>query len=1018
MTTTREAPPASADAAEVKRAASGGAFARWIAGWRISLRMARRDIRRHVGRSLLVAVMVGLPVVVMVAGLTALETNDISVKESIPAKMGSGQAVIAGRNTALAVPGDPLSKQITISCERMTGFYGMDGVWDAGHREASNPCSGAAAPKPATPIPGLTSTSTLPEAVSALGALTGGRVVPMASRWTDVRVGKRGESVTVLAVDGADPAIRGMVDLTSGRWPSKPGEYVVTDAGQRVGLPTSGTFEHTPLDPDTLAPEAAPDPSPSGRPTASPSPSASPTTSPAAEPTLPPRPTGTIVGTATAAADDAPVALVTVPPTRLQGTQFVLDRGTPVTWPEVQRLNVHGLALLSRDVVEHPDQAPPSPGPLYQSNAVDLTALSLLCLALLIESCLLAGPAFAVIAQRQRRSLALAAANGATRAQLRRTLLAQALVLGVASAVGGLVLGIGVAFVGTPLYVRLVGATVGPFDVPPLESAVVVGFAVVASVVSALIPARGLTKLDVVAALRGDVVSPRPHRGLPILGALLFLVGAAIVVAAVVLSPRITVLSSNLSAFMIVLGGVGLVIGALLLVPSLLTALGHITAGASVPVRMATRDAARQRGRAIPTVAAIMAGAILLSGLGISLTTADEMIRRTYRPEAPMGAAMIYASVPGTTPQTMRATIGESIPGAMMRPIERLELPAGQTVAPSPQAPIGMTRNASVLIFGPTTCTLSQALTQTRRQTVTGQVTESACRVIGVDTVMNYGDTVVGSVDDLAFIYGIDRAARDTLASGGVLVGDPALAPGGRILAVEGRFDQADLGQNFVWKGEVKRHELPARVIDTDVYLNSGSESVLMTPETARALGASLVPSRYLISSPTGEITKEQQTALTDALALPFADQVYVERGYDSPIRAALLIAFISVTLLILVATLTSTALSMGEARRDLATLAAVGAPDRIRRRISGVQAGMLAVVGTVLGLIVGAVPGAAMSWVTTARFDSDGSLLTGGYVLVPWLLIGLALVAVPILAGVLAALFVRVRPDLTRRTG
>lgn len=233
---------------------------------------------------------------------------------------------------------------------------------------------------------------------------------------------------------------------------------------------------------------------------------------------------------------------------------------------------------------------------------------------------------------------------------------------------------------------------------------------------------------------------------------------------------------------------------------------------------------------------------------------------------------------------------------------------------------------------------------------------------------------------------------------------------------MEGRIDQDDTGQAVAWKGEVKRRELPARVVEVDEFMNMGAGVVFMTPETARSLGATLVTSRYIVSSPTGEITREQQTALTDALALPFAEQVYVERGYQSPIRAALLIAFISVTLLILVATLTSTALSMGEARRDLATLAAVGAPDGIRRRISGVQAGMLAVVGTVLGLIVGAVPGAALSWVTTARFDSDGSLLTGGYVLVPWLLIGLALVAVPLLAGLLAALFVRVRPDLTQR--
>lgn len=988
MTATREAPPASAGAPEAKPTASGSAFARWVAGWRISLRMARRDIRRHIGRSLLVAVMVGLPVVVMVAGLTALETNNISVKESLPAQMGRGQAVIAGRNTAYAVPGDPVSKQITITCEQMSGSFGLDGVWDAGPAGSWQMCPGADAPKPATPIPGLTVTSTLPEAMSALTALTGGRLVPMSSQTTAVRVGKRAESVTVLAVDGADPAIRGMVDLTSGRWPTKPGEYVVTDAGERVGLPTSGTLALTPLDADPSAQRSDDAQMPSNR------------------------ITGTIVGTATAAADNAPVALVTVPPTRLQGSQFVLDRPTPVTWSDVQHLNEHGLTLLSRDVVEHPEQAPPPQGPLYQSNAVDLTALSLLCLALLIESCLLAGPAFAVIAQRQRRSLALAAANGATRAQLRRTLLAQALVLGVASAVGGLVLGIGVAFVGTPFYMRLAGATVGPFDVPVLESAVVVGFAVVASVISALIPARGLTKLDVVAALRGDVVSPRPHRGLPILGVLLFLAGAGIVVAAVVMSPRITDLSSTLGPFMVVLGGIGLVIGALLLVPSTLALLGRVTAGASVPVRMATRDAARQRGRAIPTVAAIMAGAILLSGLGISLTTADEMIRRTYRPQAPMGAASIYAGVPGTTPQSMRATIGESISGAVVRPIDRLELPAGQTVTPSPQAPIGMTRNVPVLILGPAGCSLEQVVIDTSFK----QPSEQACPGVAVGSVMSYGDIVAATPDDLAVVYGLDRAARDTLAQGGVLVSHAHLAPGGRIAVVEGRIDQDDTGQAVAWKGEVKRRELPARVVEVDEFMNMGAGVVFMTPETARSLGATLVTSRYIVSSPTGEITREQQTALTDALALPFAEQVYVERGYQSPIRAALLIAFISVTLLILVATLTSTALSMGEARRDLATLAAVGAPDGIRRRISGVQAGMLAVVGTVLGLIVGAVPGAALSWVTTARFDSDGSLLTGGYVLVPWLLIGLALVAVPLLAGLLAALFVRVRPDLTQR--
>ena len=64
---------------------------------------------------------------------------------------------------------------------------------------------------------------------------------------------------------------------------------------------------------------------------------------------------------------------------------------------------------------------------------------------LLIITALLVGPAFAVSAARQRRTLALAASNGASTAVLRRTVLAQALVLGTASALLGVVLGVAAA---------------------------------------------------------------------------------------------------------------------------------------------------------------------------------------------------------------------------------------------------------------------------------------------------------------------------------------------------------------------------------------------------------------------------------------------------------------------------------------------------------------------------------------------------------------------------------------------
>ncbi|NYE00381.1 putative ABC transport system permease protein [Kineosphaera limosa] len=171
----------------------------------------------------------------------------------------------------------------------------------------------------------------------------------------------------------------------------------------------------------------------------------------------------------------------------------------------------------------------------------------------------------------------------------------------------------------------------------------------------------------------------------------------------------------------------------------------------------------------------------------------------------------------------------------------------------------------------------------------------------------------------------------------------------------------------------------------------------------------------YFVVAPSGSITVEQQAALAAGLGVHPSD-IPVERGYQSPLRAWLFVAFLSVALLTLLATSTTTALSMGEARRDLATLAAVGAPAGVRRRLAAAQAGMLALIGTVLGLVVGSVPGALWAWAVTHRPAYSSSQVGPGFVVVPWLLFAAALVLVPLLAAALSALFVKGRPDLTRR--
>src|SRR5665647_857568 len=71
-----------------------GRFARWLAGWRIAIRIARRDARRYKWRSALIVAMVGLPVLLLTGGITLMATNDVSMADSVPRVMGSAQARI------------------------------------------------------------------------------------------------------------------------------------------------------------------------------------------------------------------------------------------------------------------------------------------------------------------------------------------------------------------------------------------------------------------------------------------------------------------------------------------------------------------------------------------------------------------------------------------------------------------------------------------------------------------------------------------------------------------------------------------------------------------------------------------------------------------------------------------------------------------------------------------------------------------------------------------------------------
>ena len=70
-------------------------LARWWQSWRLALRLARRDAWAHKGRSLLIVILVAAPVLLVGTLATWFATTEISVRESLPVRLGNAQAEIS-----------------------------------------------------------------------------------------------------------------------------------------------------------------------------------------------------------------------------------------------------------------------------------------------------------------------------------------------------------------------------------------------------------------------------------------------------------------------------------------------------------------------------------------------------------------------------------------------------------------------------------------------------------------------------------------------------------------------------------------------------------------------------------------------------------------------------------------------------------------------------------------------------------------------------------------------------------
>ena len=661
------------------------------------------------------------------------------------------------------------------------------------------------------------------------------------------------------------------------------------------------------------------------------------------------------------------------------GSTMWLADGDAVPWATVRELNGIGAIVASRAVIEDPPPSSEIPPEVRQTSndSTGLAVLGLIAVMALIEVVLLAGPAFAVSARKQQRSLALMAATGGTPKQSRRVIVASALVLGLAGAAAGVAIGIGVGRLLQPLLQRRADTWFGPFEVPWLHLAGVAGFGMLSAFLAALVPAYLASRQDVVAVLAGRRGDAAPSLRSPLLG--LLLLGAGIAGSAAGASGT-AVLGTG--EFLIALSAIPAVLGMILLVPVVLAGLARVSGRLPLVVRYAVRDANRHRTRTVPAVSAVAATVAGVVALGIGLTSDEAENEGTYTPSVADGVAIVQAYTEKPPWPAMRSVVERELPAATVTDLQGFSDYSAYT-----QIKGGLSLNLS-----------------TYAQSVGASVMVSSDALppglIGV------------SADDRA-------RASAMLRAGGVVAFVTGAGPAdGTVVRVVREAYVRDTGEST---GEAARAKAPAAFVDVgDDW--SGPAGVI-APAVAEQMG--VAPETVALAVTGLDVTEKQEEAVDEGLSALVADSgMYVERGYqaDDETVIAQLVLILLGGVLMLGGTLTATFLALSDARPDLATLAAVGASPRTRRGVASAYAVVVGFVGAVVGAAVGFIPGIAVTYPLTSQNygliapDGSAQFNSGPYLDIPWLMILGLVVVLPLLTAAVVGLFARSRLPLVAR--
>lgn len=926
--------------------------------------MARRSVRRHLGRSLLVVALVAVPI----AGATAVDVVLRSLYHPDRA---------ASRHMG---PADALA--VVTPHERLDGWQPTAGHFThpsgTGERPAATFELDAVLPPGARAVPaGVDYDVRLQAHGRPAGGQPAGAVVRISALGDELvtgevrlRSGTMPAGRTEVLVTGA---LAERLDLLDGDGKLAPGALLRVEHGPVVGVsglavvPTCLSCEHVVAARESVMARHVTDERP--------------------------RATATLVHV-----DGAQHYLVDLP----DGTDV------DALW---RRLAGHGVALVPREVYLEPHRYrdPSAGGDLAGIQAAG--AVALIAGFGVLQVVLLAGAAFAVGARRQVRELGLVMASGGTPRQVRRVVLAQGAVLGAAGALAGILAGVLLALATRPLWQRAFDELVDGWRAGWAEVVAVAVVGVTAGLAASYLPARGAARMRPVDALAERFRSSPMTARLPVAGVALLAGGAGGALLTGLATGQtfrdyarrldeaagtgvwVQQPSTGLAVTVQVLGAAAAVAGLALLVPWLLSTMARAGHRLPLAARLAVRDAARHRHRTVPAITAVMVVVATAVGLVFSLAGMERADTLRYRPLLPAGMAHVAARdlPPGAVgPGAPAGGPGAPADAIAAATAAAARLDGAEAVALS--SPVFVAPGGSTEASAPATVLPSQRA----RDECTSEVGAERVAMPG-DCNFTFARLAVADPTVLAAALGT-RPEPDLLAAlrdGAVVVFHDWFLDRDGMVALERWDDESGtVTEALLLPGYLASRER-AYALLPDAFVAAG---------TVRALPAlGTVEGAVLVTYPP-DAPEEDLEAAADIARSHGADWS-VESGPPAT-TGALATALTAIAgFVTLVGVAVSVALSAAEGRPDLATLAAVGARPRVRRALAGVQALVVAGTGTLLGIPLGAYF-AALTFPMTGSPDF----------VVPWPALAVTGVVVPVFGIAVAALATPGRFTMVRR--